>query len=342
MYIREHKNRAPENLEALVPRYLKELPKDPFATDKTAAQKDPGYKIRSLNGWGYWYRQGSGDAFIIYSVGLPDFPYLAESGNVGLYLARGNWVSGINVSGADSSTTRKTIATDTDAAAAALAVAKAQLDRTERLHARGYVSELQLKADQLEFEKARQHLERVRAMQKTPDAKAETEDVSKAKLLNRRDTIRQLVKLVEEECRERHSSVDTVIHAYDQLLNAELDLATERNQRVAIMELQVKRLADLEQTALALFDAGHATQESVLAVKLAILHTHIQLMQEADAEPAKRFQIHELQIKLLTDAQRIAERRYQAGDLKLQDLLKVTAARLNAEIALRKELDGNQ
>jgi beta-lactamase regulating signal transducer with metallopeptidase domain len=95
MYIREHNNRAPENLEALVPRYLKELPKDPFATDETAAQKVRGnYMIRSLDGRGYWYRQGSGDAFIISSVGLPDFPYLAET-NVGLYLARGNWVSGL-------------------------------------------------------------------------------------------------------------------------------------------------------------------------------------------------------------------------------------------------------
>jgi hypothetical protein len=91
-----------------------------------------------------------------------------------------------------------------------------------------------------------------------------------------------------------------------------------------------------------LFQAEHATPQSVLAVKLAKLHTHIQLMQETDAEPAKRIPIHEQQIKLLTDAQRVAERRYQAGDLKLQDLLKVTAARLNAEIALRKELDGKQ
>jgi hypothetical protein len=31
-------------------------------------------------------------AWVISSVGLPDFPYLAERGNVGLYVCKGVWV----------------------------------------------------------------------------------------------------------------------------------------------------------------------------------------------------------------------------------------------------------
>jgi hypothetical protein len=94
LYLREHGGGAPERLEALVPRYLTELPKDPFATKETAAGKDLGVYAPSRDGWGYRYRRGEGDAFVIASVGLPDFPYLAASGNVGLYRPRGLWLSG--------------------------------------------------------------------------------------------------------------------------------------------------------------------------------------------------------------------------------------------------------
>jgi hypothetical protein len=94
LYLREHENLAPEKLESLVPQYLKELPPDPFATKETAEGKDLGRYVSSRDGWGYRYRRGQGDSFIIASVGLPDFPYLAKSGNVGLYMPRGTWISG--------------------------------------------------------------------------------------------------------------------------------------------------------------------------------------------------------------------------------------------------------
>lgn len=35
---------------------------------------------------------------LIASVGLPDFPYLAARGNIGLYICKGTWISGINPS----------------------------------------------------------------------------------------------------------------------------------------------------------------------------------------------------------------------------------------------------
>jgi hypothetical protein len=93
-YADDHDGRAPESLDDLVPRYLQELPRDPFAT-KESATKDRGKIYRaSLDGYGYWYRRGQGRSWIISSVGLPQFPYLAERGNVGLYLPKGTWISG--------------------------------------------------------------------------------------------------------------------------------------------------------------------------------------------------------------------------------------------------------
>lgn len=95
MYAEDHNGAALPSLEALVPRYLRELPRDPFATRESAAQEAPQGKRTSLGGWGYRYvPTGSSRAFVISSVGLPRFPYLAAKGNHGLYRAKGHWAGG--------------------------------------------------------------------------------------------------------------------------------------------------------------------------------------------------------------------------------------------------------
>ena len=97
IYADNHDGRPPEKLEDLTPLYLRELPKDPFATAETAAQKAEPY-IASREGLGYRYRKGSegNRAWILASVGLNGFPYLAEHDNVDLYICKGTWISGMN------------------------------------------------------------------------------------------------------------------------------------------------------------------------------------------------------------------------------------------------------
>ena len=101
MYADQHNGHPPKTLDDLVPRFLAELPSDPFATSKTAEAHDIGAYTRSKGGWGYRYMsgapikmEGSGDnrGWSISSVGLPDFPYLAEKGNRGLYVCKGIWL----------------------------------------------------------------------------------------------------------------------------------------------------------------------------------------------------------------------------------------------------------
>ena len=99
MYADDHDGAAPDDLSQLTPRYLRTLPIDPFAA-RRALQAEaqiepplPAYKT-SLRGIGYHYRAGAGRAWIVASVGLPEFPYLAESGNIGLYAPVGVWLSG--------------------------------------------------------------------------------------------------------------------------------------------------------------------------------------------------------------------------------------------------------
>ncbi len=97
LYADEHDDEPPETLDALVPRYLAELPADPFATKPAPMERKPGDYVPSKGGMGYRFMKGApgNRAWIISSVGLPDFPYLGER-NSGLYLCKGTWISGIN------------------------------------------------------------------------------------------------------------------------------------------------------------------------------------------------------------------------------------------------------
>ena len=98
MFADEHGATPPATLDELVPRYLSELPSDPFATAETAGERKIGTYTQSKAGWGYRYMRGApgNRAWVISSVGLPDFPYLAERGNVGIYRCKGLWLSGVN------------------------------------------------------------------------------------------------------------------------------------------------------------------------------------------------------------------------------------------------------
>jgi hypothetical protein len=98
MFADEHNGNPPATLDALIPKYLRELPSDPFATQQTATAQDTGGYTQSKGGFGYRFRRGApgNRAWVIASVGLPDFPYLAERGNIGLYLCKGTWISGFN------------------------------------------------------------------------------------------------------------------------------------------------------------------------------------------------------------------------------------------------------
>jgi hypothetical protein len=100
MYADEHGGNPPATLDALVPKYLAELPTDPFATQQTARGQDTRGYTQSKGRMGYGLAKGSAGnrAWCIASVGLPDFPYLAERGNVGLYICKGTWISGNNPS----------------------------------------------------------------------------------------------------------------------------------------------------------------------------------------------------------------------------------------------------
>jgi hypothetical protein len=94
-----HNDNPPDSLDQLVPNsFFRELPTDPFATAETARQTNTSNYVTSKHGWGYRYKRGArvpgNQSWCLSSVGLPDFPYLAEKGNVGLYVCKGTWLGG--------------------------------------------------------------------------------------------------------------------------------------------------------------------------------------------------------------------------------------------------------
>lgn len=98
MFADEHGGNPPENLDELVPRYLAELPSDPFASLQATTERGFSGYTPSKGGLGYCFMRGAtgNRAWVIASIGLPDFPYLAERGNVGLYVCKGMWLSRVN------------------------------------------------------------------------------------------------------------------------------------------------------------------------------------------------------------------------------------------------------
>jgi hypothetical protein len=99
-------------------------------------------------------------------------------------------------------------------------------------------------------------------------------------LQERRDTLRQLVKVVTVEFQEGITGFESVCRASDQLIDAELELAKNTEARIAILQRRVELLKKLFSLTEAKFKAGRGTRAQVLATKAALLEAQIDLVRE--------------------------------------------------------------
>jgi hypothetical protein len=110
-------------------------------------------------------------------------------------------------------------------------------------------------------------------------------------LKERRDTFRQLVDMLGQQHRAGIVTEVSVLRATDQLLDAELDLASTKAERIAIREKLVANLRKLEKLIEGMVQAGvrgadAPTIEDALRAKAARLKAEIQLLREkAGNEP---------------------------------------------------------
>ena len=102
-YAHDHGGQLPSSLENLVPHYILDLPRDPFAAERVVAPDEDTVHPSPEGALNYTYRPGrpgngvwGNRAWIVRSIGLPDFPYRSDNGG-GLSIVRGSWRRGGNM-----------------------------------------------------------------------------------------------------------------------------------------------------------------------------------------------------------------------------------------------------
>jgi hypothetical protein len=97
----------------------------------------------------------------------------------------------------------------------------------------------------------------------------------------RRDTLRQIVNLLEAERRTGgRATEEPILRASNQLLDAELDLASTKAERIALREKVVTNLQQIEKITAAQVGFGVRKPEEALQATAARLKAEIQLLRE--------------------------------------------------------------
>jgi hypothetical protein len=99
-------------------------------------------------------------------------------------------------------------------------------------------------------------------------------------LKERRDVVRKLVEIVNRRYQTGMVTQESVILASNLLLDAELELARTKAERIAVCQKLVGNLRQLEQAAEARHERTMGSADDVLKAKAARLKAEIQLVRE--------------------------------------------------------------
>lgn len=113
---------------------------------------------------------------------------------------------------------------------------------------------------------------------------ADTDSLSVQDLLvERRDTLKTLVEHVKAQYRAGDATYDSVVAATNSLLEAQLDLATTKTERIEIRKSMVENLRAVEQRLESRRESGLPSWDEYLRAKAARLLAEIRLARETDA-----------------------------------------------------------
>lgn len=99
-------------------------------------------------------------------------------------------------------------------------------------------------------------------------------------LTQRRDTLAERVKVLKRQHTAGTMTVDSFLSARDQLLDAELELATGTEQRLKLYRERLNNMRKLEDAVKQRFEVGAGTLESTLSTTAARLQAKIDLLRE--------------------------------------------------------------
>jgi len=99
-------------------------------------------------------------------------------------------------------------------------------------------------------------------------------------LIERRDALRQIADWVESRHRNGNETLENLMQARNELLEAELEVAKTRTERIRIREEQVSNVRLLEDRLSHLRENGEISAAEVLVAKAARLKAEIELLRE--------------------------------------------------------------
>ena len=104
-------------------------------------------------------------------------------------------------------------------------------------------------------------------------------------LQQRRDTLRKLVEILEARFRQGEATQRPLIEAQNALITAELELAADQPQRIALLEKKLANLKQLTEMCGAMHQSGQVPYEQVLASQAESLRAEVELLRERAAQP---------------------------------------------------------
>lgn len=114
--------------------------------------------------------------------------------------------------------------------------------------------------------------------------RVDTSDEIKDLMMERRDALRERATAVDAEYRSGRSEVAKVLDAQKDLLDAELELAPNRERRIALRRETLETLKVAELLAQAQFEQGVNTIQERLEAKAARIACKIDLLREQGEE----------------------------------------------------------
>lgn len=121
----------------------------------------------------------------------------------------------------------------------------------------------------------------IQTLGQEPPKSRPTIEISIADLLQkRRAVLSELVKVQTEAYRKGEAGIVAIVQGHQELLQVELELATDHDARIKLLKESVRLAGDLERIAEANYHAGHASAIDVLKSKAERLRTETDLLRE--------------------------------------------------------------
>jgi hypothetical protein len=126
----------------------------------------------------------------------------------------------------------------------------------------------------------KEEVDKVVGMIEKLEKKSEQAAAIEGLLKQRRDTLQEMVDFAEEQYRAGHVQQDAVVRASESLIEAELDLATDKTERIALRERRLEIMKRMEEYTKAQREVAKANNAEVLAATAERLKAEIELLRE--------------------------------------------------------------